>query len=261
LRTGKFQIFAAFLVFAGGAVFAGRPLAIDDADPVEQGQFEFELGSVYEHDPVCDAWEFPFGLTAGILPNVEAGAGFGGVVEERTELGERDHESGIGDLTVGTKWQFLKETGWLPRQALAAAVKFPTADDDKGLGSGKTDYDLTWIASKKLSEKTGLHVNVGYTWVGAPSGGDVGDVFHYGVALDYQLTDSVQWVGEVFAEKELQDGTQTVVQYNSGFRWSAAESLVLDVAAGSRLRGDEAPDFAVTLGLTWTFGRNKNNES
>ena len=254
MKAGKVQVFAAILVFAGGAAFAGRPLAIDDADPVEKGQFEFELGSVYEHDPVCDAWEFPFGLTAGIFPQLEAGVGFGGLVEERTELGERDHESGIGDLTVGTKWQFLKETGWLPRQALAAAVKFPTADDDKGLGSGKTDYDLTWIASKKLGEKTGVHVNAGYTWVGEPSGEDVADVFHYGVALDYQLTDSVQWVGELFAEKELQGGTQTVVQYNTGFRWSASESLTLDAAAGSRLRGDEAPDFIATLGLTWSFG-------
>ena len=254
MKTGKIQVFAAFLVFAGGAAFAGRPLAIDDADPVEKGQFEFELGSTYEHDPVCDAWEFPFGLTAGILPQLEAGVGFGGVVEERTELGERDHESGIGDLTIGAKWQFLKETGWLPRQALAAAVKFPTADDDKGLGSGKTDYDLTWIASKKLSEKTGFHVNAGYTWVGEPSGEDVADVFHYGVALDYQLTDSVQWVGEVFAEKELQGGTQTLVQCNTGFRYSASDSLTLDFAVGTGLHGSDTPDITATAGLTWAFG-------
>ncbi len=260
MRTGKFQVWAVCLMI-GGAAFAGRPLAIDDADPVEKGQFEFDLGSVYEHDPVCDAWEFPFGLTAGVLPNVEAGVGFGGVFEERTELGERDHESGIGDLTVGTKWQFLPEGIWLPRQALAGAVKIPTADDDNGMGSGKTDYDLTWIASKSLGENASVHVNAGYTWVGEPSGEEVGDVFHYGVALDVQLTETVQWVGEVFAEKELQDGTQTVVLYNSGFRWSATESLTLDAAAGSRLRGDEAPDFIATLGLTWSFGGNKSKES
>jgi hypothetical protein len=250
---GMKQAVAAVLIFTGGAVLAGRPLAIDDADPAEQGQFEFELGTAYEHDPACNAWEFPFGLTAGILPGVEAEVGFGGVVEELTELGERDHESGLGDLTAGTKWQFLPEGAWLPAQALAAAVKFPTANDDKGLGSGETDYDLTWIASKKIGDKTGVHVNAGYTWVGEPDGEDVGDVAHYGLALDYQLTEAVQWVGEVFAEKELQGGTQTVVQYNSGFRWSAAESLTLDAAAGSRLRGEEAPDFSATLGLTWAF--------
>ncbi len=247
-------VVAAALVLTAGAVFAGRPLAIDDAGPVEKGRFEFELGSTYEHDPACAAWEFPFGLTAGVLPGVEAGIGFGGILEERTENKEKDHESGVGDLTAGVKWQFLPEGTWLPRQALAAAVKFPTADDDKGLGSGKTDYDLTWIVSKKIGKKTGLHVNTGYSRIGEPSGEEVGDIVHYGLAVDYQLTEAVQWVGEVFAEKELQDGMQTVVQYNTGFRWNAAESLTLDMAAGSSLRGDEAPDFTATFGLTWAFG-------
>ena len=248
------QAVAAFLIFTGGSAFAGRPLTVDDADPVEPGQFEFELGSTYEHDPVCNTWKFPFGLTAGILPSVEAGIGFGGLLEERTEIAGKDCEYGLCDMVFGTKWKFFSATGWLPAQALAAAVKIPTADDDKGHGSGKTDYDLTWIASKMLNEKTGLHVNAGYTWVGEPSGENVGDVAHYGLALDYQLTEAVQWVGELFAEKELQGGTQTVVQYNSGFRWSATKSLTLDAAAGSCLRGDEAPDFTATLGLTWAFG-------
>lgn len=61
MKTGTVQVIAAFFIFAGGAAFAGRPLAIDDADPVEQRQFEFELGSVYEHDPVrgCAAMKHP----------------------------------------------------------------------------------------------------------------------------------------------------------------------------------------------------------
>jgi hypothetical protein len=100
---GLKRTIAGVLIIAGGAAFAGRPLAIDDADPVEQGQFEFELGTAYAHDPSCDAWEFPFGLTAGILPGVEAGIGFGGVFEERTEIAGTDRECGIGDLTVGSK--------------------------------------------------------------------------------------------------------------------------------------------------------------
>jgi hypothetical protein len=254
LKTGKIQVFAAFMVFAGGAAFAGRPLAIDDADPVAPGQFEFELGSTYSHDPVCNTWEFPFGLTAGILPSVEAGIGFGGLLEERTEIAGKDCEYGLCDMVLGTKWKFFSETGWLPAQALAAAVKIPTADDDKGHGSGKTDYDLTWIASKMLNEKTGVHVNAGYTWVGEPSGEDVGDIFHYGVALDYQMTDSVQWVGELFAEKELQGGTQTLVQCNTGFRYSASDSLTLDFAVGTGLHGDDTPDITATAGLTWAFG-------
>ena len=243
-----------------GVTWAGRPLNIDDADPVDAGLFEFEGGAGYFRDSECRHWDLPFGLTYGLIEEVEVGVGFGGQFEKRSEvLGESRgsrhvHEDGIGDLTLGAKWRFLKEAGWCPRQALVPSVKFPTADEDDGLGSGETDFDLTWIASKALTEKLGAHVNAGYSFIGQPEGEDVGDVVHYGVALDYRLCDALQWVGEVTAEKELENGGGTAVEYNTGFRYALADALVLDAAAGSRICGDGTPDFTGTVGLTWTFG-------
>ena len=57
----------------------------------------------------------------------------------------------------------------------------------------------------------------------------------------------------MFAERELGKGADTVVLYSIGLRWCPCAALTLDVAGGSRLRGD-AEDFATTAGLTWTFG-------
>lgn len=253
-------VLSGVLACAGGAV-AGRPLTIDDADPAAPGQFEFESGALYAHDDDCRHWDLPFGLTYGLVPGVEAGVGFGGQFEERTEVLEaagtaqtRD-ESGIGDLTVGAKWQFSESCPLGARHALAASAKFPTADDEKGLGSGETDYDLTWIASRSIGEQAGVHVNVGHSWIGGPDD----DVLHYGLALDCQIMDSVQWVGEVFAERETAGGADTVVRYNMGFRWNPSESVTVDLAGGSKLRGD-APDFTATAGLTWAFGFNGDNK-
>jgi hypothetical protein len=234
---------------------AGRPLAIDDADPVDPGQFEFDAGAAYEHDSDCTHWDVPFGLTYGLVPSFEVGIGFGGQMEERTEFHEDNEteqcirEHGIGDLVVGAKWQFMESCPLGARHALVPSVKLPTADDNTGLGSGKTDYDLTWIASRAIGEKAGLHINLGYSWVGGPDE----DVLHCGMALDYQITDAVQWVGEVFAEKELAGGEDTAAQYNTGFRWSPVESLTLDIAGGTKISGD-APDITATAGLTWAFG-------
>ena len=249
-----FHVAAVALILTSSAVFAGRPLTIDNADPVDASMFEFELGAGYESDSQCNHAEIPLGLSYGLISGVQIGVAFGGQLEEREETTGKDRECGVGDLELSTKWKFFDETERLPSQALAVAVKIPTADDSTGLGSGETDYDLTWVASKTIGEKTGIHINTGYSWIGEPAGEEVGDAVHYGLALDYQLTESVQWVGEVFAEKELQGGTQTEVQYDTGLRWSAAESLVLDIAAGSRLCGDDAPDLTATFGLTWTFG-------
>jgi len=259
-RVLSVAVMSGLLACAGVAV-AGRPLAIDDADPVDPGQFEFEAGAAYEHDSDCKHWDFPFGLTYGLFPRVEMGVGFGGQFEERTELlaesGEEEcvREHGVGDLVVGAKWQFIPSCPLGARHAFVPSVKFPTSDEDKGLGSGETDCDLTWIASRSIGEKAGVHVNVGYSWIGGPDD----DVLHYGLALDCQMMDSVQWVGEVFAERESAAGADTVVQYNTGFRWNPIESVTMDLAGGSRITGDAA-DFTATAGLTWAFGFNGNDK-
>ncbi|MDD5678043.1 MAG: transporter [Kiritimatiellae bacterium] len=247
------------IVLAASGAFAARPLIIDDADPLEFKDFKIEGGGWYEKDSGCKHWDVPFAVGCGIIPSVELGAGFGGQFEERTEIDENSggectsSENGIGDLVVNVKWQFWVETTWLPRQAIVPAVKFPTSDKDKGLGSGKTDYDLTWIASKSFCEKMGGHINVGYSWIGEPADEDAGDILHYGLAFDYKIVDPLQWVGEVYAEDELRRGVNTVVMFNTGLRYSILDSLVADIAAGSRIAGD-APDFTATAGLTWTFG-------
>ena len=242
-----------FLIFTGSAAWAGRPLTIDNADPSEQGTFEFEMGVEYESDSSCNHAEFPFGLSYGLLPDVSIGASFGGQIEERNEEVGNDRACGLGDFEINAKWRFFNETDLCPAMALAAAVKFPTADDDKGLGSGEIDYDLSWIVSKSLTDMIGGHVNVGYTWVGQPGGEDVGDIVHYGAALEVQGNDAMQWVGEVFAEKELQKDTQMLVLCNVGLRWSLSENLMLDMAVGTGLNGDVAPDITATAGLTWAF--------
>ena len=253
------------LMFVGGEAFAGRPLVIDDADPVDAGQFEFEAGEKYIKFSDCRHWDYPVGLTYGLVSGVEVGLGFGGQYETRREFMHEAgfenicEESGIGDLAVGAKWQFVKESDYMPRQALVPSVKFPTADKDNGLGSGEIDYDITWIASKSLTDKMGAHINAGYSWIGEAAGQNVGNILHYGLAVDCQISTSVQLVGEVFADRELRGDTDTAVQYNAGFRWRPADCLTLDMAGGSKISGD-VPDFTVTAGLTLAFGSNNNNK-
>ncbi|MBP7828790.1 MAG: transporter [Kiritimatiellae bacterium] len=227
------------------SAWAGRPLAIDDADPADPEIFELEAGAAYAKEGSVKAWELPLGLTYGVAPSVEAGIAFGAL---SVEAGDED-ESGISDTVLGAKWQFIQACPLGARHALAPSVKLPTADEDKGLGSGQTDFDLTWIISRAMSEKAGVHVNLGYAWIGGPDD----DVLHYGVAADYQVTEAVQAVGEIFAERETSSGADTVGQFNLGLRYGATDALVLDLAAGSRI-GDDGPDFTTTAGLTWAFG-------
>ncbi len=253
---------AVLVLGAEATAYAARPLIIDDADPLEFKQFKLEGGAYYEKDGGGKHWDFPFAAGAGVLPSLEIGLGFGGQFEELTEIAEDSGrecittENGVGDLMLAAKWQFLKETTWIPRQAIVPAVKFPTASKDKGLGSGEVDYDLTWIASKSITGEMGAHLNLGYAFIGRPADEDVGDIIHYGLALDYKIIEPLQWVGEVFAENETRGDAATVVMGHTGLRWNPVDTLVVDAAAGTRLAGD-APDLIATAGLTWNFGFTK----
>ena len=233
---------------------AARPLAIDDAGTIDANTFELTLGSAAEGESGFTHWDFPAELAYGVLPSVQMSIGFGGQLEKRTETlahgaTSTDRVSGIGDVSVGGKWQFLSACPLGASHTLSASVKFPTADEQRQLGSGKTDSDLTWIVSRDLGERAALHLNLGYSWIG----GVDGDVLHYGAAIEVALWNALQWVGEIFAEDERGRDVSTLVMSNAGFRWAYSETLTFDVAGGARIAG-ESPDWLFTAGLTWQFG-------
>ena len=235
-----------------GPAWAGRPLAVDDADPVDPGLLETEWGAAYGEDGGDQACEAAVGLTYGVRPDWEIGLGFGGVRAEA----DGATESGAADTVLAAKWRYAGADGAF-RQALVPSVKVPTADEDKGLGSGEPDYDLTWIGSLSVGEAVGLHLNAGYTCIGEPSGESLGDIVHGGVAADWQTGESVQWVAEVYAEDEQVSGADTLVAFTAGLRWTPRANLTLDVAGGAPIAG-EGPDFAVTAGLMYTLGTTGN---
>ncbi|MDD5482393.1 MAG: transporter [Kiritimatiellae bacterium] len=254
----KVGLLAAGLMATAAVSFAARPLIIDDADPLDTGNGKIEAGFWHEKNGGCKNWDWPIGLGCGLVPGLEVNLGLGGTLQQMAEIDENGaecikSENGLGDLTLNAKWQFLEESKWIPRQAIVPAVKFPTANKDTGLGSGKIDYDLTWIASKSFTDKAGGHLNLGYSFIGAPADEDVGDIIHYGAALDYRLIDPLQWVGEIYAEKELMSGTDHIIMFNTGLRWFPLDGLMIDVAAGSHI-SSAGPDLTTAAGLTWEFG-------
>ncbi len=252
---------ATWLAISGGAAaYATLPLVTDEADTQDPGTVQIEAGASYEADSSCDHYDIPITLTYGVMPRVDVAVGLGEQFESReNDDGQKERVHGIDDLNVGMKWMFFEESTCLPRQTIAPSVKFPTADDGDDLGSGKTDYDLTWKASKTLGKDIGLHVNAGYTWVGHRSDEDVGDVVHWGVAVDYRLLDSLQGIGEIFGEEDMKE-RETTWRYNLGLRWDATDSLRLVAAGGSKLSGD-VPDFTATAGVIWVLGTGKAGPS
>jgi hypothetical protein len=215
---------------------------------VEVGKVQIETGVGYVSEDSMNHFDVPLNLSLGVVPGVEAGIGFGGQFQDHDEDGETAFEEGLSDLTLGVKWKVLEQQTAFFDQAISGSIKLPTADRDKGLGSGKVDYDLTYIATRQLNDEIAALFNVGYTWLGDD---DDSDVVHYGPALTYQLTPTIQPVAEVLLETPV-DGGRTSVGINGGLRYELMETLVLDAAIGTHLAGDW-PDWTATVGLTWVF--------
>ncbi|MCX7887452.1 MAG: hypothetical protein N3B01_09410, partial [Verrucomicrobiae bacterium] len=98
----------AIMVAAATSAEAGRPLTIDDAEPVPHRHFELEAGAWYACGSGLRHFHLPFVLAYGLLPRAEFGVGFGGQVQERTEeLGEKKTVTDLGDLVLSTKAKVL----------------------------------------------------------------------------------------------------------------------------------------------------------
>lgn len=240
------------------AVRAGRPLTVDDAGTVAPGECEVEAGVAFDQNNGDRHWDFPAGVTVGILPTLDLTVMHGFQTGEHELFdGSWDTKTGHNDVVLGVKWNPLSEERFRLAQSLAFSIKLPTACE--GYGNGETDYDLTYIVSRTVCESWSAHLNSGYTWVGDSSHDDL---FHCGAAVGWLAIERIELVSELFAEIPVTDCGQATLMINGGIRWVLCEGVILDAAAGTDLRQSE-PDWTATIGLTWTFGlwKRKSPES
>ena len=91
-------------------------------------------------------------------------------------------ESGLGDIMVRAgAVLFLENAAGFSANG-SVAVKLPTADETKGLGTGETDYGAFASMQQRL-QAFKLSVMAGYLRTGDPSGLDYDDGFSFGFSL------------------------------------------------------------------------------
>src|SRR5215204_7337502 len=85
------------------------------------------------------------------------------VISEKDETGMR--ETGVGETRVGVQVLALKDNERHPALAFAFYTKLPTASREKNLGTGRTDYRVVALVSKKAGI-TDFDFNAAYLNVG-----------------------------------------------------------------------------------------------
>ena len=87
-----------------------------------------------------------------------------------TSTTESRTEDGLGDILLRASFVVLKEQPRLPEIEPYLKIKFPTADEDRGLGTGEFDETIGVDLSKTFLERLAVYLTLAYTFIGSPPG-------------------------------------------------------------------------------------------
>jgi hypothetical protein len=111
-----------------------------------------------------------------------------GVIRPAGATVPRTTESGLGDVVAAATYNVYAQTGHNPLLVdLTGKIKFGTADDTKGLGTGKNDYALQVDLYKTIDNFTPF-ATVGYKWLGSPAGTSLNNVAYGSLGGSYKLS-------------------------------------------------------------------------
>ena len=230
-------------IFAAVPGFAGRPLVTEDTETVEKGSTEIEIGFDYLRDGNGDRYYTPsLQVEYGPWERIEVAVGMPYIFLHAQEA-SRVH--GIGDAYAYLKYRVWEEGKKYPALTLKPLVKFPTASQSKGLGSGRSDFALTAAFSKSFP---GIHIysDATYTVFGEKH---VNDQFSFGLAGEVEVGKGFNFVSEVrYGSNFNSTRKDDPATFLAGLQAEFA-GAVFDAAVTVGLN-HSAPDYIFSVGVT-----------
>ena len=116
--------------------------------------------------------------------------GPGSLVDEVLPGGPDRSENGLGDIVLSTSYLFFPAQKGGAFFEVTGKVKLPTADEEKGLGSGETDYTVQGDLYKPVGTGTTLFGGIGYRWRGDSDTFELEDGALANLGLSHKFSDT-----------------------------------------------------------------------
>src|SRR5262245_57815680 len=164
----RMALTSAFLLSPSDFGWAAHPFITDDTGTQGAGGWQLELqgdflrdkrtaGGVERKDKVDG---YTSVLSYGLLDNLDVQVGVGYLNARTTTSGTTvSDESGMSDSTLELKWRFYDKDDF--SLGLKPVVVLPTGNEDRGLGSGRTSWGISLLATYEADPWTFL-ANVAY---------------------------------------------------------------------------------------------------
>lgn len=172
-----------------------------------------------------------------------AGTGGGAATAVRTT------EQGLGDIVAAATYNAIDANGLL--LDVTGKIKFATADEERGLGSGKTDYALQFESEKSIG-KAYINGGLGYKWLGDPTGVSLRNVWYGALGGGMKLTpDTTAGISYDYASAS-RNGGQPAQELSFYVSQRMSDKVKLNASIYKGL-SDGSPDWGAGLGLSYAF--------
>src|SRR5712671_3456654 len=161
-------------------------------------------------------------------------------------------ESGLGDVLAKASLVLIPEKDFIPEITPYFKVKFPTADKDRGLGTGEFDETLGVDVSKRLIASLFGFLTLSYTFIGDPPGADFRNSFGWSVGAAYAIVPPFSVFAFLDGATAISPGQDDPLDIRVGTEYRIIKALKL---TGAVTRGltDGAADWGVSMGLALRF--------
>lgn len=231
------------------------PLTID-VYPTKRLEFELVIPYLYQSNSFTTfAGGIRFGRngSGGVFVGKGANGNGAGGSSSGTILDSDANrsQSGLGNISLKSGYIILEEGTVMPQVKPILYVEFPTADRDKGLGTGEFVTGLG-VAVDKWFGNWQAYMEGSYNFQGSSDLYALKDFFCYEVGLGYQITDrflsNLALLGATKPVEGASDLLETRVKL--AYRLSAKSRIEGYLAAGLT---DGSPDFGTGVAAFYTF--------
>jgi hypothetical protein len=258
LRKFILYLCISFSLMSPCALWAAHPLITDDAGTQGQGKFQLEINGQYDADRETEArvsvksigGKLGITLSYGALDRVDLVVGLPYQWSKAKENGTTVYnENGIGDVSFEFKWRFFEKDGL--SLAIKPVFNFATGDEDKGLGTGKTGYQIFFIGSKEVGPWS-FHLNVGYI-ANENKMDEEKHLWHASAAATYDIAKNLKLVGNAGIETNPVKGADKDPAFVlCGIIYSLSENLDIDCGVKYGLTKPET-NWSFLAGLAFRF--------
>ena len=172
-------------------------------------------------------------------PGSVIGAGDGGVVVGGGG-GVSMTESGLGDIWASLTYSVEQVPAQLFYLDLVGKVKIPTADENRGLGTGEFDYTIQADLFKPFGKFTPM-ATVAYKIKGDPGGVNLENVFYLSVGADYRLNDAVNFGATIDFQEASSSASDDALELFGYVGYRPAQDWLLTIYGYAGL-SDGSPD-------------------